>query len=198
MNFANVGDTVTHPEHGTGRVTHLLGPNQDEGVRVKLDSGRSITINYDNEGGDSSGWKVGNKSTAKESSAEDIAKKMLGEDGAVNPDDLESAADVGANSNSSELAQAVDRLENVVSRLAGFIPRGPLNAPIHVRRARQIEAIANQLSDLVERYENDPEDRGSISNERFMDPPSRDRMPDGRANPADDGPGNRAGHFTQP
>lgn len=59
MNFATVGDKVRHPELGHGTVVKLLGQNQDDGVKVKLDDGKVIKVSYDEAGKDfSGGWRL--------------------------------------------------------------------------------------------------------------------------------------------
>jgi hypothetical protein len=56
MNFCNLGDAVIHPKLGTGRVTKLLGSEGDDGVRIKLDSGKSIDVNYWDDAA-TKGWR---------------------------------------------------------------------------------------------------------------------------------------------
>lgn len=61
MNFGKVGDTVKHPKHGKGKITKLLGANQDDGARVKLASGKSVTVDYGDE--DAKKWRRVKEST---------------------------------------------------------------------------------------------------------------------------------------
>lgn len=71
-----------------------------------------------------------------ESSAKDIVNKLISEN-----DDVTS------------MSSAVDHLEEVVQRLAGVISRKE-NSALYARWARQVEAMAMDLSDMVEEIEN--------------------------------------------
>lgn len=56
MNFCSVGDAVIHPKLGTGRVVKLLGAEGDDGVKIKLDSGRSVDVKYWDDAA-TKGWR---------------------------------------------------------------------------------------------------------------------------------------------
>jgi hypothetical protein len=140
MNFAKVGQKVSHPKHGAGKVTKLLGPNQDDGASIKLASGKVVRVNYDNA--DSvKGWK----SVKEDASPSNVVKQLLGEE-----ESQETPVQARANS----ISIAVDRLESVVERLSGFAPRGEERDGYHAIASR-IERFSNELSDLVERFENE-------------------------------------------
>jgi hypothetical protein len=82
MNFCELGDPVIHPKLGTGRVTKLLGSDGDDGVRIKLDSGRSIDVKYTGDSG-AGGWKRYKPATAAKQRphkvSETTVKQLLGE-----------------------------------------------------------------------------------------------------------------------
>lgn len=140
MNFAKVGQKVTHPKHGAGKVTKLLGPNQDDGASIKLTSGGVVRVNYDNPD-TVKGWKIVKEDAAPSS----VVKQLLGEE-----EGNETPGEARANS----ISLAVDRLEDVVERLSGFAPRGP-ERPAYRAVAARIERFSNELSDLVEKFERD-------------------------------------------
>ncbi len=48
------GDRITHRRHGAGTVQRLLGARDDEGIRVKLDSGRMRDVWF--IAGDKQAW----------------------------------------------------------------------------------------------------------------------------------------------
>jgi hypothetical protein len=74
MLFAKVGDTISHPKHGSGTVTKLLGVNKDDAVRVKLKNGKSMKIDLSDGKGE---WKIKKKSKVKESTPAQLVDRLL-------------------------------------------------------------------------------------------------------------------------
>ncbi len=56
MNFVAVGDTVTHRRHGDATVARLLGQNGDDGIRVKLASGKMRDVHFTEDNPHPDGW----------------------------------------------------------------------------------------------------------------------------------------------
>ena len=115
----------------------LLGPNEDDGVKVQLDSGKMATVKYDDP--ELKHWRK-----IKESS--DTVKKILGEgmDDADNGEHLEvGGPDFAVN----DAAQMADNIEQAVDRLTGFIDRrANANNP---ELAKKLERIYHELVDIV-------------------------------------------------
>ena len=138
MNFAKVGDRVKHPTHGKGKVTKILGPNQDDGARVKLDSGKSVTVNYGDED-ESKKWRKIKESVT-------IVDQLLGE-GPDDADDGEELEVTGPDFAVNDAAQMADNIEQAVDRLTGFIDRrANANNP---ELAKKLERIYHELVDIV-------------------------------------------------
>lgn len=138
MNFAKVGDRVKHPTHGKGKVTKILGPNKDDGARVKLDSGKSVTVNYGDED-ESKKWRK-----IKESRS--VVEQLLGE-GPDDADDGEPLEVTGPKKVENDAAQMADAIEQASERLAGFVDRrANANNPV---LAKKLERIYLELIDIV-------------------------------------------------
>jgi hypothetical protein len=76
MNFAKVGQKVKHKAHGSGKVTKV---HSDEGVTVKLDSGKNHRIKYTDDGEGSKGWSKMKESEQQNMAPEDLVEMLLAE-----------------------------------------------------------------------------------------------------------------------